>query len=162
MALANSYLDFTGFKERTIAPASLVDGVHLPVGPLRVAWVTFVERQLVTETSRINARLRKRYAVPFGDPAPEIVCDWLTARVTPKLYMRRGWDSSDEQADDVKAAAAVALEEMKEAADSETGLYDLPPLNTSTETGVNQGGPFVYSEATPYEWLDVQREEALK
>jgi hypothetical protein len=158
MALANSYLDVTELKARTIAPASLVDGLHLPAGADRTAWEEFVEHRLVVGTSEINARLRKRYAVPFEAPVPEMVLAWLTAIVTPKLYERRGWDPSDAQAVEILAEAERSREQMKEAADSEIGLYDLPLLNDVTTDGISKGGPFGYAEASPYSAFDVQVE----
>lgn len=158
MALLGSYLDRDGFKARTVAPASLVEGTFLATQGERDAWTVFVDAQLVAESARINARLRKRYAVPFGDPPPEIVCAWLTARVTPKLYERRGWDPSDAQAESLLSDAKDALDEMKEAADSVEGLYDLPLRADTTEDGISKGGPLVYSEASPYSWVDVQAE----
>lgn len=166
MSLSGSYLDVDEFKARTIAPSSLVDGDFLdPTGAFddpdkiaaRASWRTFVESQLRIETSRINARTRKRYAAPFADPVSEIVLGWLTSLVTPKLYERRGWDPSDAQAQSILADADTARAEMKEAADSVDGLFDLPLRQDSGTTGVAKGGPLVYSEASPYEWIDVQR-----
>jgi hypothetical protein len=166
MALAGSYLDLDGFAARTIAPANLVDGSFIdPTGLFtdsdlvarRTAWVTFVESRLVINTTRINARLRKRYAAPFADPVAEIVLGWLADMTTPELYKRRGWDPSDAQADAILADAARVLEELKEAADSADGLFDLPlRQDKQGTTGVVRGGPFVYSEPGPYDWMDVQ------
>lgn len=156
MALAGSYLDVAEFKARTIAPASLVDGAHLAVP---APWTAFVESRLKINTSRINARLTKRYAVPFAAPYEEIVLGWLTSMTTVDLYEKRGWDPSDAQAQRLIDAVAQAEAEMKEAADAEEGLYELPlRADLPTETGVAKGGPLGYSEASPYTWLDLQRD----
>lgn len=163
MALTGSYLDVDGFKSRTIATAALVDGTHIPpsLTAERAAWTAFVQSRLVIETSKINARLAKRYAVPFATP-PEIVLGWLTAKVTVKLYQRRGWDVSDAQAQEIIDDAKEADTEIKEAADAENGLFDLPLReDQSPETSaiaLDRAGPLAYSEASPYDWIDAQTE----
>ncbi len=118
----------------------------------------FVESRLAIGTSEINGRLRKRYMAPFASPVPEAVLGWLTAIVTPELYFRRGWDPASEQGAAIIDAAKRAREEIKEAADSKEGLWDLPLREDTTDEGISKGGPLAYSEASPYEWLDVQRE----
>lgn len=168
MALTGSYLDRDELAARTIAPTSLVQGDFIdPTGAFssepyisrRNAWRTFVDSTLIIETSRINTRLRKRYAVPFeAATCPEIVRGWLVAAVTPLLYKRRGVDQSDAQFQSLLDAAEAALAEQKEAADSNEGLLDLPIRQDTTETGISLGGPLGYSEPSPYDWLDVQRE----
>lgn len=160
MSLASSYLDFDEFKALTTAPENLVDGAHIPASNVaaRAAWKSFVERWLVIETSTINALLRKRYAAPFASPVPEVVKGWLVARVVPQLYKKRGADASDEQMAQILEEAKTALEEMKTAADAQDGLYDLPLRQDLTATGIEKGGPFVYSEASPYDWVDAQRD----
>jgi hypothetical protein len=160
MPLANSYMDVAEFKSRTVASSNLVDGAHIPAdwAVERAAWVTFVESRLVIETSKINARLRKRYAVPFTAPVPEIVLGWLAALVTPKLFERRGWDPSDKQAEIIIGDATAAAAEILEAANSDVGLFDLPLRQDNAETGIVHGGPFGYSEASPYVWTDEQIE----
>lgn len=162
MPLAGSYLDVDEFRARTIAPSALVDGEHIDPSDLagRAAWRAFVEAQLVVETSRINARLRKRYLVPFADPCPEIVRGWLTIRVTPKLFEKRGWDPSDERAASILKDAETALEEMKEAADGETGLYDLPLRDAVDTSAIAKGGPLGYSEVSPWTWTEIQARRA--
>ncbi len=155
MALAGSYLDVEEFKARTIAPASLVDGARTRDAS---AWKSYVESRLKIATSRINARLTKRYAVPFSAPYVEIVLGWVTAIVTPELYEKAGWAPSDAQAEKIYAAAERAEAEIKEAADAEEGLYELPLRADTTETGVTKGGPLGYSEADPYAWIDLQRD----
>jgi hypothetical protein len=143
-----NYLDTTGLKLRTVMPT--LDFDALDSG--------FVTARITVGCSEINSRLRKRYAVPFALPAPEVICGWLTAIVTPDLYFRRGWDPASEQGLAILAEAARAREEMKEAADSNEGLFDLPTREDLTASAITQGTPMVYSEASPYSWTDVQSE----
>lgn len=167
MALTGSFLDATELAARTIAPTSLVTGDFIDstgqfTDPAKVAkrtaWQTFVDSQLVIATSRVVARLRKRYDVAqLVAPYPEIVLGWIVAEVTPKLYKRRGWDPSDAQSVDVLEDAQQALTEQKEAADSNDGLYELPLRQDLQTSAVSQGGPFGYAEQSPYTASDLQR-----
>jgi hypothetical protein len=109
-------------------------------------------------TSRIFGRLRKRYAVPFASPVPVIAISWLTHITTVDAFQKRGWNPSDAESKQILDAATEAFAEIKEAADSETGLFDLPLREDTTESGIVHGGPQVYSEASPYDWLDTQAE----
>lgn len=118
----------------------------------------FVEAQIEIASSEIDSRLRKRYAVPFTSSVPTIVKRWLEAIITPELYLKRGMDPQNTQLERHFAAAERAREQMKEAADSETGLYDLPLLNTADPSAVSKGGPYGYAEASPYDWIDAQSE----
>lgn len=144
-----AYLDRPGLKARVIMPAVDFDTLD----------TVFVDARLAIGSSEITGRLRKRYAAPFAEPVPEVVQGWLAAVVTPELYARRGWDPSEEQSKSILDAAERARAEMKEAADSVEGLWDLP-LRADTMAGgiVLEGGPLSYSEASPYDHIDVQRE----
>lgn len=127
------------------------------VDELEVRAPGFLASRLVAWSQYIDARLRKRYEVPFGDPFPEIVRIWLTALVTVDAYQKRGWDPGSEQDELINDARQAALADLREAADAETGLFDLPLRQNNAASGISQGGPFGYSEASPYEWTDVQR-----
>lgn len=118
----------------------------------------YLASRLALGSSRINAQLRKGYAVPFVDPVPEIVFGWLTSMVTPEAYRKRGWDPADEQSVQIEQDRKDALAEIKEAADSENGLFDLPLRDDTDSSARTHGGPFAYSEPSPYDWLDVQAE----
>lgn len=149
-----AYLDVAGFQLRTVMPFEDVDF-------LESNHSGFLDARLEVGTSIINARLAKRYAVPFADPVPEIVLGWLVAVVTVKAYQKRGWNPSDQQSQDILDEAKEALEQLKEAADSEIGLFDLPlRADAENASGVTKGGPLGYTETSPYRWTDVQAEAA--
>lgn len=149
--MADAYLDLDGFKARTVMPDVDVDGVE-DVAP---GWIL---QQLRSKSALINARLEKRYATPFKDPPPEVVCDWLTRLVTPLVYMKRGVNPADAQFAMVGEDAKTAIAELTEAADSEGGKFDLPLRADTTVRGVVNGGPYGYSEASPYDWTDAQQQ----
>lgn len=149
-----AYLDLAGFKLRTIMPSSDVDsfdsGANIAPG--------FLAQRLTDWSRYIDTRLRKRYAVPFATPTPLILCEWLTALVTKDAYAKRGFalDSAQDKAVIVDPADR-ALAEIKEAADSNEGLFDLPLKENGVDaSGVTKGGPFGYSEQSPYRWTDKQ------
>ncbi len=144
-----AYLTVAAFKLLSVMPAEFVDAIEA-VTP---GWTA---AQLELESARIDSRLRKRYEVPFGSPAPVEVQGWLANIVTLRAYMRRGFDPTDQQAVQYKADADTAIAEMKEAADSNEGLFDLPLRADSTASGIVKGGPRVYSETSPYVGFDVQ------
>jgi hypothetical protein len=142
------YLTVAEFKERTIMPEEDVD-------ELEVRRPGFLSKRLAARTGEVHARLGKRYAWPFATPAPEIVLLWLTQLVTVDAYNARGINPQGQALDDERKAK----DEIKEAADSVTGLFELPLREDKPGTSaVEKGGPFVYSEASPYEWVDAQAE----
>jgi hypothetical protein len=144
------YLTFATFKDRTIIPAPDVDHVEA-TSP------GFIDKRLVVEQSRIDARLRKRYAVPFAEPVPEIVLGWLTDIVTEVAYRKRGVDPNDAQASEYAADAQRAREELLEAANAVDGLFELPlRQDLPGPSGVSESeGPFGYSEVG--QWLSSPR-----
>jgi hypothetical protein len=125
------------------------------VDDLVARYPAFVAAQLEVLTGEIYSRLRKRYKTPF-DPVPIVAKGWLADMIAPVLYARRGVDPSDDQMQQLRDAAARAREQIKEAADSENGLYDLPLLDTADPTAIAKAGPLGYSEG-PYDYLDQER-----
>jgi hypothetical protein len=147
-----AYLDFAGFKARSVMPAEDIDDLEVRVP----GWIAV---QLGEGSMRIDARLRKRYAVPFVEPYPEIVLSWLTRMVTLLAYLKRGVNPSDAQMGDIKKMAEDVAVELKEAADAKDGLWDLPKVNSGDGSAISKGVPAVYAEASPYTWPDVQRDQ---
>lgn len=147
-----AWLDLATFKARSIMPAADVDALEaLEAG--------FAAKRIAIRQARMSSRLSKRYdlAFPAGD-VPEVILGWLTSLVTFDLYLKRGWNPSSEQDALIAKDAETAEAEVKEAADSATGLFDLPLRESAPgASAVTRGGPFGYSEASPYAWTDEQR-----
>jgi hypothetical protein len=119
----------------------------------------YVAARIELHGSKIDARLAKRYATPFATPVPPIVLGWVEALVTYDAYKKRGFNPSAMQDQTILDDAKTALEEIKEAADAKDGLFDLPlRADLPGQSGIDRGGPICYSESSPYEWTDRQRE----
>lgn len=142
------------FRTRTVMPSGDVD-------ELEARDPGFLAARLVRELSWIHSVLKKRYAVPFAEPIPEIVLGWLTDLVTHAAYQRRGYNPGSAQDGEFKEAAERARAEIKEAADSDKGLFDLPLREDGpSASGISKGGPLGYAEQSPYTWTDRQAEVA--
>lgn len=129
-------------------PASDFDGID----------PAFITAQIEAVSAELDSQLRKRYEAPFVAPYPLILGLWLPLIITPELFYKRGWNPSDEQNDGILKGAERARAQVQQAADCVTGLFDLPLRREGGATGITKGGPRSYSEQSPYEWLDVQRE----
>lgn len=150
-----AYLTLSQWRARTLMPSSDVDALDA----LYPGWV---DQGLLAWSRKLDARLAKRYATPFAAPVSEVVLEWLTALFTVRAYLKRGVNPDDAQFAVVKGDADTALAEIKEAADAEAGLYDLPLRQDAPDsTGIARGGPYGYSEASPYVWTDLQLDAAL-
>jgi len=147
-----AYLTFEQWRDRTIMSSD-------EAGLLNTSFPAFIPAKLAEHTAWLDGRLRKRYAAPFAAPVPEIVLSWLERLVTLDVYMKRGFNPQSEQDGMIAERAKEAKAEVLEAANSETGLFDLPLRQDTTATGISRGGPFAQSDATPYGFLDAQREE---
>jgi hypothetical protein len=143
------YLTLDEFKGLTVAPSELIDSIEL-VTP---GWTL---SQLTYWSNWIDARLRKRYAPPFSDPVPNAVQGWLARLTTVWCYVRRGVDPTDAQFAWISETAKDAELEIKEAAESVEGLFDLPLRQDTTATGITAPATRVYSEASPYVFTDQQ------
>lgn len=151
MPTASAYLTVEEFKVASTMPSEDVDDLETR----SPGWLA---NQLIVNSGRINARMSKRYAVPFTEPVPQIVKDWLSDIVTPLAFDKRGVNPEDPSYQTLLQYSKDAYDEMKETADSETGLFDLPLNNTAGgASAIVRGEPMAYSEPTPYGWLDEQR-----
>jgi hypothetical protein len=132
----------------SVAPTELFTG-------LETRYPGWLLSQLTYWSSWIDGRLAKRYTTPFAAPYPVAVTGWLARIVTSAAYHKRGVDPTDAQVAEVVADAERARAEVTEAANGNTGLWDLPtPTGTSA---ISKGGPSGYTETDPYTWTDVQR-----
>lgn len=144
-----AYLTVAQFRVESLMPGAQVD-------QLEALEPGFLEARLQRRSGNIDARLRKRYAAPFESPVPDKVVEWLVALVNRDAYLKLGVDPLDAQMADILAGAKTAEDELKEAADSVDGLFDLPLRADTTATGISKGGPLGYSETSPYVWKDRQ------
>lgn len=145
-----AYLNKAAFANLTVCPSGYLDAIDLGTP----GWV---DAQLEHVSAWIDARLSKRYSVPFAEPYPIAVLGWLVRIVTVRCYIKRGVDATDEQFTTIRDDAVAAEAEVKEAADSQFGLFELPLRANTTQTGVTHSGPWGYSEQSPYAWADEQR-----
>jgi hypothetical protein len=72
--------------------------------------------------------------------------------------LKRGVGPESSNIDEYKRLAAEALDEIKEAANAEGGLYDLPLRGDTNQSGITRGAARAYTETSPYVQLDVQAE----
>lgn len=146
-----AYLTLAEFKIFMVIPNQWVDAIEA-VDP------GFTDGQLATWSEWMDSRLRKRYQAPFAEPVSVTVKGWLARIVTVRVCMRRGVDPTDQQFAELKADDQAARDEIKEAADSDIGLFDLPLRSDAPVSGIALGTPRSYSEASPYVCLDTQEQ----
>lgn len=147
------YLDATGYKALALMPAATIDDVEA----LSPGWLAAT----LAERSRyIDSLLGKRYATPFSSPYPEVVCGWLARLMDRRVLRKRGYVPADVSATEIIDDEKEALAQIKEAADSEKGMYELPLRADTTGSGISKPQPLGYSEASPYVAFDIQAENA--
>jgi hypothetical protein len=146
-----TYLDLDGFRTRTLLNVTDVDFVETDSPG-------FVLSRIKIAISHIHGRLRKRYGktLPFSAPYPEIILDWITRIVSYEVMRKRGANPSDSALEGYKSDAERALAEVKEAADSKDGIFDLPNPEEG-ESNISTAGPLGYSEQSAYVWSSIER-----
>jgi hypothetical protein len=148
------YLTDEEFRIRTLLPAAVIDGIESKTP----GWLN---AQLVGVSARVTGRLAKRYGVYTAPPYPEVIKQWVTDIVSFNAWLKRGVSATDATIESYKEKHDTAYDEMREAADSEVGLFDLPRVTDgATASGINRGGTRVYTEASPYVGFDVQADRA--
>jgi hypothetical protein len=144
-----AYLDVAGFTAATLIPDEFILD-------LDTRYPEFLPTRLLYASARIDSRLTKRYDAPFKTPYPVAVLDWLTRIVSHEAWLKRGRAASDEDAQMYMADHDQAWADIKEAADSEIGLFDLPLRSNTDQSGIQRGFPRVYSQQSPYAWSVAQ------
>lgn len=133
-------------------------GVIVPVGRVDVLpAVTHYEIVAASVQSEIESRLGKRYTIPFAPPYTPALFRWFEAFVTVSLYDRRGWNPSAAEDARIVDRYTQAEKDIQEAADSDTGKFDLPlRADLPGQSGISKGGPFACADASPYAGFDRQ------
>jgi hypothetical protein len=126
------------------------------IDTLELASTGIVTRLATAVSGVFDGRLRKRYRAPFVTPYPPALVMNVALEVTYRLFLRRGFNPQSANDASIVKDHEDAQAWLKEAADSEKGLVDLPLISSSPASGVNSGGPLGYSEASPYAWVDAQ------
>jgi hypothetical protein len=147
-----SPLSLAEYKSITTINTSIVD-VCAAKGKSVQTWLNL-------KWAHVKSRLVKRYSVDFTapGPVPEKIVEWLVVLVDIEVWKcvggnpegrEDGWYDKDR--DRVEA-------ELKEAADADTGLFELPLRNTDPTgaSAVSKGGPLVESFNTVHGWFDAQ------
>ena len=143
------YLSLAEFRLITLVPADFIDEIEAR----SPGWI---DQRLLVGSAYLDTRLAKRYDAPFQPPYPLAAREWLAKLVAVECWLRRGVSATDEQFVEFKAQAETTLVEIKEAADSESGLFQLPTRADTNADGVTRGFPRAYSEQSPYVWATHQ------
>lgn len=100
----------------------------------------------------IDARLVKRGDVPFSQPYPEKVKQWVADLLTPRAFQALGVRATDEIQAEIAEQARAADAEIREAADPVNGCLVLPLTQGSTTLQATQPATTGYAEQSPYTW----------
>lgn len=130
------------------------DGITWVAGVLTAASVVLGATGLLATFADGTYSTDNVYAA--APPVPEIVLGWITTLVTDDLYRKRGRDPQDPAMVDLRDDVTRTLGEIKEAADSKDGLFDLP-VSEDLDSAVTTGGPLGYSETSPYVWPVIEK-----
>lgn len=125
---------------------------------LETDYPTFLTNLLEDWSAEIDARLAKRYSVPFdvSDP-PRVIQNWLKILVTKEAYLKRGLSPTSGADSSIFDQADLVEQHLKEAANSQESLFGLPAKQSApNESGVSKGGPRVTFSRSPYDWIDEQ------
>lgn len=152
-----AYLNLVQFKRLSPLPPERIDSVEDKHSG-------FIEEVLEAYSQEIDARLAKRYPVPFANP-PAIVKRWLAAMATVDVLERIGVSAQDPDVERYYVERARSLDSLKEASDGEKGTYELTiagasPTSPAT-SAIDRGAPLSYSEQSPYVAFDRQHDDAL-
>jgi hypothetical protein len=122
---------------------------NVPIAPSVVLGSSGVTLSLSTSPYNVG----DVYEAPT--PVPSIILVWLVNMVTYDAYRKRGMNPSDPNGELIVQEFKDTITDLKEAANSKDGLFDLPS-NEDADSAVTTGGPLGYSEQSPYVWTDIQ------
>lgn len=126
---------------------------------INALYAGFIDSAILDESAYVDSRLTKRYSCPFTAPVPIAVKRWVRDLVLPRVLDRRGTNPKDNDLrEQLEKNRDRALEEIKEAADSKEGLFDLPLRADTNATGVVGAAPILKVETSPYAWIDTERD----
>lgn len=134
----------------------LTDYCSLQPDRLLAAGQSFVEKQCAIFESKLHDQLRNRYDVPFLQPN-DTAKGWIAVQVAFEVLRRTGVDPTDVMYGEYRDAAKLARDEITAAANSDTGLFELPLLVTKTPAVRGFRG---LSDADPGAWKRRQGERA--
>jgi len=153
-AAASVVLGSTGMTANFPVGTYNADNVYAGQGILSAPAVVLGSTGLSVEFGAGSYVSGQSWAAPY--PVPRICFVWLTRMVTPEMYWKRGVNPQDPAIAEAEKLRDLAYEQIKEAADSKDGLYDLPIADNETTSAIAQGGPLGYSETSPYVWTDLE------
>jgi hypothetical protein len=135
----------------TYAPSA----TNVPTAPTVVLATTGMSAVFPVGTYDIS----QSYAA--APPVPEAILRWVTILVSADVFRRHGVNPNDPMMIGLTEEVKVVRAEIEEAANSQTGLFDLPS-SEDEQSAVSTGGPRSYSEASPYTWTYRQEEAASR
>jgi len=139
------YLTLDEFRVRTRLPIEYVNQAEQ-------ASPGYVDACLQDQSSYIDSRLFKRYATPFKLPYPIAVIRWVVQLVTLDVWLKRGFNPTDLDAQVYRDLYNTAITELAEAANAETGLFELPLRADTEATGIHHRTTRSYTQSSPYVW----------
>lgn len=95
-------------------------------------------------------------------PVPAIALGWLARLVDVDVWDKRGTNPQDPTIDRWAQQRQEALDEIKEAADSKDGLFELPTSDDVGDSAVTHAGPLSYTEASPFVGADQQERQGRR
>jgi hypothetical protein len=106
-----------------------------------------VQRWLDLSSAHIRARLVKRYAIDWSEvenqPVPDKIIEWLILLVDIPVCKCAGATPEGRVDDWTREDEQRVNDELKEAADSETGLFELP-LREPGASAATKGAPIIH------------------
>lgn len=144
-----SYLTLAAYRSITTLDGSTVD--------LCAAKGKDVQRWLDLDSAHIRSRLVKRYAIDWTEvanqPVPDKIIQWLILLVDIPVCKCAGATPEGRVDDWAREDQTRVNDELKEAADCENGLFELP-LRETGASAIHIGVPHVVSYQMPWNYYD--------